>query len=136
MKLKLSQIVDSQSALLRLASERYAAHISYRIQKNMRALDAERKICEKAMIDLVMNKYGGKETSPGMYEAAEDKRDECGKELKALLEEEVEIDIKKIALTDIKEIAPLDMMVLEWMFDEPEGPAVVAAEQTQKRKRK
>ena len=118
-ELKLSEILSSEKALLNLANEKYPAKIAYRIQKNIRTLDAERGTIRKMMIDIILDKYGGKQTSPGVYEAAPDKRGECQVELNELLESTIEIDIMKIPLDAIENITPFDVIALEWMFEVP-----------------
>lgn len=118
-ELKLAEILSSEKALLNLANEKFPAKTAYRIQKNIRILDAERSAIRKTLIDIVVNKYGGKQIGGGVYEAAEDKRPECQAELNELLESTTEMDIMTIPLDAIETITPLDILSIEWMFDFP-----------------
>lgn len=124
MKLKLQQIVDAQMPLLRLASEKYPANIAYRIQRNITHLDRERNAINDVMLKTLQESYGGKQNAQDsrLYEPAEEHRAAWLEEKKKLLDEQVEVDVRMIALSDLREIMPIDLMVIEWMIEDPDQP--------------
>jgi hypothetical protein len=120
-KLKLSQIIEAQEPLKRLAAEKYPAHIAYRIQRNIRVLAPEALAYEKARMELIKNKYGvelkGEGVPTGSYRVPPEKVAEYTGEIQLLLDEEMDLNIMLLELESIREISPLDLMALEWMFD-------------------
>jgi len=122
MKLKLSQIINARDALTRLASEKYPAHIAYRIQRNIRTLEPEASSYYKTRDGLIKDKYGAElnpEGQPGVYTVLPEKAADFMAEINPLLDEQVDVAIMTIDLNDLHEISPLDLMALEWMFNEP-----------------
>jgi hypothetical protein len=90
-KLKLSQIIEAQEPLKRLAAEKYPAHIAYRIQRNIRVLAPEALAYEKARMELIKNKYGvelkGEGVPTGSYRVPPEKVAEYTGEIQLLLDE-------------------------------------------------
>lgn len=132
MKLKLSQVINANEPLRRLAGEKYAPNIAFRIQKIIRAMEPEVAAYNKARNDLIQNQYGEPVENdagiPNGYRVKPDQLESFGAALSALLDEEIEIEFVKIPLEYLHEITALDMGALAWMVecpdDQPSTPAL------------
>jgi hypothetical protein len=116
MKLKLSQIIESQEALSRLSSEKLPIKIAYNLQRNIRLLKPEIESYEKTRIELIKTKYGT-EQKDGSYQVIPERTDKFIAELNELLSVDVDLDVRAIKMSEFtKEIASFDLLVLDWMF--------------------
>lgn len=113
MKLSMSQILEAWDALGRLGSEKFPVAVAFKIQRNMNRIERERTPFLKSRDALIIEKYAvGDEKK-----VADGREEEFREELRGLLEVEVEVDIVKLQPSDVKEITPIDLLALEWMFD-------------------
>lgn len=122
MKMKLSQIIGAHDPLRRLAGEKFPANIAYRIQRNLRTIEPEVVAYNKSRNELIKTKYG--EKSDEGYRVKPDKIEAFTNEINEMLAEEVDVNIVTIEFEWLREISPLDMMALDWMFDSPKNEKI------------
>jgi hypothetical protein len=122
MKIKLLNILNSKQVLEKLGSETsFDAVIAYRIAKNIKALSSEFASFEEARINLIKKygkeKEGGKE---GEMEILKENMLPYEKDISALLLEEVEISIIPIKVSNLKNVSPNELLLIDWMLKEEE----------------
>ena len=118
MKLTLDKVVAGYAALQRIGGEKMPIKIAYDIQRNMRIMQPDANQYDQQRIELIKTKYGTRDEKDN-WTVVPEKIGEFTKEMATLGEAEVDIDIHTIELNNFKtDIAPLDLMALEWMFVE------------------
>lgn len=124
MKLKLSQIVETQSALARLGAEKLPAKMAYTIGRNIQKLRPELENYEKTRTDLIKEKYGAKGEGD-TYQVEPKNMEAFVKELNELLAVELDLDLWTLKFSEFdQDISPMDLVALDWMFEhEPNGHA-------------
>ena len=119
MEIKLGVIVDAKASLEKIAKEEFPASIAYRIGKNVRAVNVELVSFEEARAKLV-EKYGEK-LEDGGWKVKPAYISDFVAEIRDLLATEVEVEIYQIDLAKYpKDISPLDLEALSFMFTESE----------------
>ena len=124
MKIKNEVLLDSVQVLRKLNNAELPVRVSYKLAKNIKSIDKELKIYEEEKQKLI-NKYGEKD------EEGKSKVNENGminildvenwnKDIKELLEIEVEINVEKInidelAKSDLK-ITPSELTLIDYMI--------------------
>lgn len=133
MKLKLSQIVRAYDALARVGSEKLPIKLAYTIQRNMRLMESDVRQHENTRVELIKTKYGVKDES-GNFSVPEKRVAAFQKQITDLGSVEVDLDIHTVNLDEVEfmQIAPIDLMALDWMFTNGETPA----NQPKKRRRR
>ena len=120
MKIKLETLVASNSALMQLAQEKLQAKTAYVLQRNIRIIRDELKTYDATRVDLINSKYGT-EQEDGIYQVMPDKQPAFFQELNPLLAVELELDLRKISLTELTcPISAAMLLDLEWMVTFPE----------------
>ncbi len=125
MKLKMRTLVMCESALRTLGNTKGLSSITaYRISKNIKAIleeiktynDTYTKICEE-YVD--KDKDGKPIIKDNKYSMPLEKEIEVNKQLNQLLDEDVDIQIKKVTLADINKagLSPLELDSIEFMLD-------------------
>lgn len=124
MKLKLSQIVEAQSALARLGAEKLPAKMAYTIGRNIQQLRPELENYEKTRTDLIKDKYGEKGEGD-TYQVEPKSMEKFMAEINELLAVELELDLWTLKFSEFdRDISPMDLVSLDWMFEhEPNGHA-------------
>ena len=115
MKLKLAQIVESKDALSNLLNERLSIKAAYALQRNVQKLNPELETYEKSRVELIKNKHGVMQED-GNYAVKKENAPAFIEDLNELLSVEVDVDIHKVNLSELKEISAADLLILEWMF--------------------
>jgi len=120
MKIKLETLVASNAALMQLAQEKLQAKTAYVLQRNIRIIRDELKTYDAARVDLINSKYGTKQKD-GAYRVMPDRQPAFFQELSPLLAVELELDLRKISLTELTcPISAATLLDLEWMVTFPE----------------
>ena len=101
MKLKLAQIVESKDALSNLLNERLSVKVSYALQRNVQKLNPELETYEKSRVELIKNKHGVMQED-GNYAVKKENAPAFIEDLNELLSVEVDVDIHKVNLSEIK----------------------------------
>jgi hypothetical protein len=118
MKLKISQVAEGFQVLSRIGNEKMPIKLAFTIQRNIRLMLPEFTDWEKKRTELIKEKYGI-EDDKGNYTVPSDKIPEFTDEMVALGNVEIELDLHKISMTEFPlEISPIDLMVLEWLFED------------------
>lgn len=128
MKLKLIKLLNAQEGLQALANTKgLSSVVAYRIAKNVKALDEELNTYEETRKKLVEEKANKDEEGKPIikddkYDLTNKALKEVNKELNALLEEEVDIDIKELSLIDIDKagLSALELSSIDFMIREEE----------------
>lgn len=117
MKLKLSQIVETQSALARLGAEKLPAKMAYTIGRNIQQLRPELENYEKTRTNLIKEKYGEKGEGD-TYQVEPKSMEAFVKELNELLAVELDLDLWTLKFSEFdRDISPMDLVALDWMFE-------------------
>jgi hypothetical protein len=121
MKVKLFEIKGIEDGLKKVAETDLDVKVAYRIAKLLKKIAEESVVIEETRSKLV-TKYGTyvqKEGQP-VCEVDEDKKKDFFKEYGELLNQEIEIDIKTILLSDLEgiKLSPVDMIRLEKVIEE------------------
>ena len=120
MKIKLETLVASNAALMQLAQEKLQAKTAYILQRNIRIIRDELKTYDATRVDLINSKYGTKQKD-GTYRVMPDRQPAFFQELSPLLAVELELDLRKISLTELTcPISAATLLGLEWMVTFPE----------------
>ncbi len=119
MKLKLSQLVNSSQAFSRLMSQPMRAVKSFALSKVARQIEPDLKAYDEQRIKL-LKEYGKLRDESGQQYEFDTPRQaqEFVAELNALLEQDVELDVKPILLADLDkiEISAVDILTLGWLI--------------------
>jgi hypothetical protein len=117
MKLKLSQIVEANPALARLGAEKLPAKMAYTIGRNIQKIRPELENYEKTRTDLIKNKYGIK-ADDETYQVQPKSMEKFAAEINGLLEVEIDLDLWTLKFSEFdRDISPLDLVALDWMFE-------------------
>ena len=120
MKIKLETLVASNSPLMQLAQEKLQAKTAYILQRHNRIIRDELKTYDAARVDLINSKYGTKQEDD-TYRVMPDRQPAFFQELSPLLAVELELDLRKISLTELTcPISAATLLDLEWMVTFPE----------------
>ena len=124
MKIKNEVLVNSVQVLRKLNNAELPVRVSYKLAKNIKSIDKELKIYEEEKQKLI-NKYGEKDeegkskvNENGMINILD--TENWNKDIKELLEIEVEINVEKInidelAKSDLK-ITPSELTLIDYMI--------------------
>jgi hypothetical protein len=119
-KLTIKQMIESYFALNRIGAEKHPIKVSYNIQRNLRLITNEYEIWDKQRKELIRTKYGKKDET-GESKVIPEKLRAFQDEMDLISEEVVELDLHTMSLEEYKlDIAPVDLMALDWMFKEAE----------------
>jgi len=120
MKVKLAFLVQNE-ALQKLVEEPMDALTSFRIGKAVSSVQSELETFEKTRQSM-LEKYGTKmENGDGLEIKPESKNwKEFVTEYEELVNEEVEIDAKKVKISALKQVkmSPKDLLSLGWLIEE------------------
>lgn len=125
MKMKLLQLINAERALGTLGNTKGLSSITaYRISKNIKSIleeiktynDTHTKMCEEYADKA---KDGKPIIKNHKYSMPIEKEIEVNKQLNQLLDEDVDIQIKKVTLADINKagLSPLELDSIEFMLD-------------------
>lgn len=125
MKMKLLQLINAERALGTLGNTKGLSSITaYRISKNIKAIleeiktynDTRTKMCEEYADKA---KDGKPIIKDNKYIMSTEKEIKLNEELGKLLDEDVDIQIKKVTLEDINKagLSPLELDSIEFMLD-------------------
>ena len=129
MELTIKALLNSRGALATLGNTKgLQSVVAYRIAKNIKAINAELETYEETRVNLVKeyakkDKDGNplkKETNGNeVYDIEDEKMEELNKEINRLMDETVEIDIKKISLDDLNNagLSAFELEAVEFMLD-------------------
>lgn len=118
MKLTIQQVVEGFQVLSRIGMEKMPIKVAYTIQRNIRLLTPEFTDWDKKRTELITDKYGVKDEK-GNFSVPPEKVKDFQDEMKIVSEVEVDLDVHTLSLSEFRsDIAPIDLMVLSWMFTE------------------
>jgi hypothetical protein len=90
---------------------------AYVIQRNIRLMLPEYQDWEKKRTEMI-TEYDSKNAN-GDFSVPPDKIKEFGDAMNAIGEQEIELDLHTLSIDEYgRDIAPLDLMILDWMFKE------------------
>jgi hypothetical protein len=115
--MKLSELVEAQPALQRLANEKMPVKVAYAIAKNLRAVKPEVEAFEETRLKLLEENW---ELDPNtnQFKIPPEDQEKWQQMAKELLDTEVDIKvyIVDLATMDGTRVTPNDMAALSWMF--------------------
>ena len=117
--MQLGEVVSALPAIQKLMEAKLSAGIAFRLAKFAKEVEPHVESYEKVRAEL-LEQFGtkGEEGDEGQvqYTFANGQAEKFTKELTALLEEKVNIKIKKVKVSDLEgaELTPRDMMALDW----------------------
>jgi len=115
-QVQLGQVMGALAALGRVQRERLAAPVAFRLARVVRAMRAEARAFQETRKALVA-RYADEE---GQVPA--ECREALGRELEALLAEEIELDLPRITEAELAsiEMTVEEALALAWMIGEDE----------------
>ena len=115
MKVKLAQVVGSVEPLGKLMSNPMPAATAFRCAKVLKAVQSELETYDEARKTLI-EKYG----EDGEMKPESKDWDKFIKEMNTLLDEEINVNGKKIKADSLSkiEVAPTDLLSLDWLIKE------------------
>ena len=125
--MKLKELLEAADAIRAFGEQKLPAKGAYRVSKLIRAADTEFRDFDQTRVKLVqaldLQPKEGEETDKER-EARQERLKEFEKQFNALVDEDVQFDISKIAWDDIGgiEISPVQMMRLAPFIEEPAEP--------------
>ncbi|MDO4170317.1 MAG: hypothetical protein Q4D45_10495 [Lachnospiraceae bacterium] len=132
MKIKLKEVAGYLSGLMELSEKRLPAKVSYAVMKNQKVLEMEYKDLDQQRVKLCetyaeQDENGEYITRDGIYVFSDENRELFSKEYNDVLEEEIEVNIRLIAVGELDKcdeserydtVTPKDFMTLEFMLKE------------------
>lgn len=123
----IKDILDGREVLAKLNNTKGMSSVTaYRIGKNIMKLEEELKPYNDARIK-VLEEFSNKDENgeaiidkeTRQYDIPNDKFQDAIKEIEALQNEEINIDIKKVTIEDIDkaELSPRELMMIEFMLN-------------------
>lgn len=119
MRVRLGDIINSQPALGRLATERLAARDSFRVGRLIKELQPALETYEATRKKL-LEQYGTLDEGASEYKFADGELDKFAAEVKALLDTEIEVvgEELKLASLDGAKLSGIDAFALAWLVEE------------------
>lgn len=125
MKLKLFQLLNAHDVLEILGNAKgLSGTTAYRILKNIKRISEELKVYEETRKNIVeekanKDKNGNPIIKENQYDLSSQNLKKCNQEIEKLLNEEVDIEIKKVKLSEIDAIglSPFQIDLIEFMID-------------------
>jgi hypothetical protein len=114
MKVKLSQLVNSVEALNKLSEEKLKSTVAFALAVNMRNVDPIVKEFSAQRQQLVDDNSIEDESGDKMIDP--EKLESVNEELKELLEEEVDVTIKKVPAAKLPDMTPADIMRIDYLI--------------------
>ena len=119
MKIKLFHILNSKDALNILGAKSFDDGVTcYRLARNIKNLNIELDNFEKIRTELI-KKYG-EEKRDGEIEVRESNKNEYIKQLDAILQQEIDIDILLLNPSKIIGVSPFNLIPIDWMLNAEE----------------
>lgn len=115
--MKVKDVVESTQALITLGESKFSIKAAMKIAANLRACNEVAEEFSTRRMDLF--KELGEEQGAGSWKVGEENVAEFTEKVEALLNEDIDLDLKTISLEwigDDVEVAPATLMSLEWMF--------------------
>ena len=118
MKVKLGQIVNSQTALQDLGSKQLIAKSAFQIRRVLKVVGEQLEIYQVTHTDLI-KKHGVQQGES--WTVPPEKFPAFYAELNPLLESEIELTIDKLPFSTIEDvkISGGNLLLLEWLIDDP-----------------
>ena len=111
MKITINQILLARDTLSRLAGQSLPVKQSYKLAKLVKAVNGEIGVYDGERIKLC-EKYGKLNKDKNLYEFDGDNRGKFGVDINVLQEQEIELDIKPIDISDL-ELSAQDIISIE-----------------------
>lgn len=120
MKIKVGQLVNSAQALSRLVQQPMKAQYSFPLSRLAKQIEPELKTYDETRMKLLQENGTLSEDGKSYFFVDNKKSDEFADELQAVLDSEVELEFKTIALDKLDriEISAADLTVLDWLVKE------------------
>jgi len=122
--MQLSQIAGAMPTIQKLLDSSLKVNIAFRIAKFAKDIEPHMESYEKLRGEL-LEKYGtkdGSESEGGQerYIFKNGQAEKFSAELTKLLDEEIDLKVKKIKINDLKgaELTPRDILALDWALSE------------------
>lgn len=120
MKLTFRTLYDLSSGLNKLLDKELPIKVALFVQQNYKKVDDELKPSDEVRKNLI-DKYKEKDNGDGSFNIKKDKFDVFKKEMKELMEQEVDVELKLIQVTDLGDfIEPRTLGLLEPIIKEEE----------------
>lgn len=118
MKLKLSQLQDSLEGLTGIGSMKLKAQTAFRVSRILKSIEDPLKTLEETRADLLKRVGEEDPEKPGVFKIID--AETWQQEIKALMEQEVEINVQKLKLADFgdAEAEPRWFAPLDWCIEE------------------
>jgi hypothetical protein len=115
-KIKLIDLINSREILIKLASSRLEDGLtSLKLARNTKNINAELKIFDDVRNNLLL-KYGEKKEN-GMVEVSAFNAEEYNKQMKEILEQEIDIDILLLNPEKTPGFSAMELLPIEWIFE-------------------
>jgi len=118
MKIKLNKLVNAVPAFKILTTQATNAKTAYRLAKTLNTLQAELDVFENTKNNLILNHQTT--SDDGTPSVSDEKIEIIKKQLLDLLEEEVEVNINQIPISDLSGMSMTisNMMLIDFIFSE------------------
>ena len=135
MKMKLGEVQIRLQGLINIAGKKFPAKVGYAIMRNERELESEYKDLDTQRIK-ICESYAEKDSDgkalvkDGKYVFSENNQAVCNKEYKELMDEEIEVDIHTVDVTELDKCdengrydvpTAADYMAMDFMFKRKEN---------------
>ena len=123
MKIKLFKLMNAKDTLQKMGETNFDDGVTcYKIARNISSLNPEFENFEKTKEGLIKN-YGEPTKNEETGEdtgimVTDENMEEFQKQMKDILEQDIEVNIVPINPEKIKGFKPLELMLVEWMLEE------------------
>ena len=118
MKIKFDKIIASREALVKFLDEngKMPAEKAFKIAKALKLINNEIEAFDKVR-NAKIKEYG-EEKEKGNFQVKNENIEKFQDELKPILEKEIDLDIEKIEIKDLKDEIDVKLILpLEWLFN-------------------
>ncbi|MBT2599079.1 MULTISPECIES: hypothetical protein [unclassified Oceanobacillus] len=121
MKLTVTELYNLSDGLKNILDKELPTSVAFSIQRNFKKVGDELTPSNEVRKNII-EKYKEKDNGDGSFNIKKDKVELCKKEVNELMEQEVDIDLKRIKLSDLGEsIKPRTLGLLEPIIKEEEA---------------
>ena len=120
MKVSIQKILEGQQIIASLLDKKLPAATAFRLGRLVSKVDSELKLFDEQRMKIVQELGEELAEEPGKFKIKEENVEKFNEETKALLDVEIEIDVKQLSASEFGdvEISARELLAIEWLVKE------------------